>query len=112
VEAEGLIRTRDRTGRLPVLAFPGSLSPPVRPAVRRIATGQARPPPRSAAAWQDWDTHTLGPWRQQPEVAGGGFLFDTGAHMLNTVCDLAGEDVTEGSAWLGGGGPRGRTAGA
>jgi predicted dehydrogenase len=54
----------------------------------------------AAVTWQDWDRHTLGTWRQQPEVAGGGFLFDTGAHMLNTVCDLAGEDVAEVSAWL------------
>ena len=32
--------------------------------------------------------------------SGGGFLFDTGAHMLNTVCDLAGEDVTQVAAWM------------
>ncbi len=41
-----------------------------------------------------------GTWRQVPELSGGGFLFDTGAHMLNTVADLAGEDVTEVAAWL------------
>ena len=33
-------------------------------------------------------------------MSGGGFLFDTGAHMLNTVSDLAGEDFTEIAAWL------------
>ena len=33
-------------------------------------------------------------------MSGGGFLFDTGAHMLNTVTDLAGEDVVEVAAWL------------
>jgi predicted dehydrogenase len=44
--------------------------------------------------------HTDGTWRQRPELAGGGFLFDTGAHMLNTVTDLAGEDFTEVAAWL------------
>ncbi len=27
-------------------------------------------------------------------------MFDTGAHMLNTVADLAGEDFTEIAAWL------------
>ena len=39
-------------------------------------------------------------WRQEPEVAGGGFLFDTGAHMLNTCADIAGEDFLEVAAWL------------
>src|SRR5689334_10338865 len=101
IEAEGLIRTRDRTGRLLVVAFPGSLSPQVREATRLIASGEVgRILNIAAVAWQDWDMHTRGTWRQEPEVAGGGFLFDTGAHMLNTVCDLAGEDVTEVSAWL------------
>ena len=33
-------------------------------------------------------------------LSGGGFLFDTGAHMLNTVADLAGEDFAEVAAWL------------
>ena len=48
--------------------------------------------------WQDWATNTAGSWRQ-PGASGGGFLFDTGAHMLNTVTDLAGEDFTEVAAW-------------
>ena len=45
-------------------------------------------------------TGTVGSWRQRPELSGGGFLFDTGAHMLNTVSDLAGEDYAEVAAWL------------
>ncbi|HYH92160.1 MAG TPA: Gfo/Idh/MocA family oxidoreductase, partial [Candidatus Saccharimonadales bacterium] len=47
-----------------------------------------------------WRTHSQGTWRQDPVRSGGGFLFDTGAHMLNTVSDLAGQDVTEVVAWL------------
>jgi predicted dehydrogenase len=101
IEAKGLITTRDRTGRLLVVAFPGSLSPQVRTAARMISSGEVgRILNIAAVTWQDWDRHTLGTWRQEPSVAGGGFLFDTGAHMLNTVCDLAGEDVAEVSAWL------------
>jgi predicted dehydrogenase len=33
-------------------------------------------------------------------LSGGGFLFDSGAHMLNTVSDLAGEDFADVAAWL------------
>jgi predicted dehydrogenase len=35
-----------------------------------------------------------------PALAGGGFLFDTGAHLLNTTADLAGEDFSEIAAWM------------
>lgn len=100
-EAEALIETRDRAGRLLVVAFPGSLSPQVRTAARMIADGEVgRILNIAAVVWQDWSTHSTGTWRQVPELSGGGFLFDTGAHMLNTVADLAGEDLTQVAAWL------------
>jgi predicted dehydrogenase len=53
-----------------------------------------------AVAWQDWHANAQGTWRQVPELSGGGFLFDTGAHMLNSVADLVGEEVTQVAAWL------------
>lgn len=100
-EAQSLIETRDRTGRLLVVAFPGSLSPQVRTAVRMLRSGELGPILSiSAVAWQSWAQYAAGTWRAQPEVSGGGFLFDTGAHMLNTVTDLAGEDFVEVAAWL------------
>jgi predicted dehydrogenase len=100
-EAEALIATRDRTGRLLVVAFQGSLSPQVREASRLLRSGELGPILNiSATAWQDWATLTAGTWRQEPALSGGGFMFDTGAHMLNTVADLAGEDFTEVTAWL------------
>jgi predicted dehydrogenase len=100
-EATSLIETRDRTGRLLVVAFQGSLSPQVREASRLLRSGELGSILNiNAVAWQDWATLTHGTWRQQPELSGGGFLFDTGAHMLNTVADLAGEDFAQVAAWL------------
>src|SRR3954452_5958185 len=100
-EAKALIGTPDRTGRLLVVAFPGSLSPQIRAAARMVASGEVGPLLNvNAVAWQDWRRGTLGTWRQEPAIAGGGFLFDTGAHMLNSVVDIAGEDVAELTAWL------------
>ena len=100
-EARALIQTRDRTGRLLVIAFQGSLSPQVREAARMLRSGELGAILNiSAVAWQDWATLTDGTWRQRPELSGGGFLFDTGAHMLNTVSDLAGEDFADVAAWL------------
>jgi predicted dehydrogenase len=100
-EAQSLIETRDRTGKLLVVAFPGSLSPEIRTAVSMLRSGEfGQILTISAVAWQNWGTAFTGTWRQQLEVSGGGFLFDTGAHMLNTVVDLAGEDFVEVAAWL------------
>lgn len=100
-EAKALIATRDRTGRLLVVAFPGSLSPQVREAARMVASGEVGGLLNvDALVWQDWATQTAGTWRQDPAISGGGFLFDTGAHMLNTVTDVAGEEIAEVAAWL------------
>jgi predicted dehydrogenase len=100
-EACSLIETRDRTGRLLVVAFPGSLSPQIRRTVHILRSGEVGPLLGiSATVWQNWGPQTVDTWRQQPAIAGGGFLFDTGAHMLNTCADLAGEDFVEVAAWL------------
>ena len=100
-EAQSLIEARDRTGRLLVVAFNGSLSPEIRKARELIASGDVGEIRSiSATVWQNWREVTDGTWRQVPEMSGGGFLFDTGAHMLNTVADLAGEDIVQVAAWL------------
>jgi predicted dehydrogenase len=106
-EARSLIAARDRTGRLLVVAFPGSLSPQIRTAARLLRSGElGRLLTISAVVWQNWGPAVTGTWRAQPEISGGGFLFDTGAHMLNTVSDMAGEDFAEVAAWLDNNGRR------
>ncbi len=100
-EAVALIETRDKTGRLLVVAFQGSLSPQVRAAAEMLRSGKLGSILNiNAMAWQNWAGLTTGTWRQQTDLSGGGFLFDTGAHMMNTVADLAGEDFTEVAAWM------------
>ena len=100
-EAEELIEVRDRSKRLLSVAFNGSMSPQVRTGTKILRSGKlGRILTISGVAWQNWMSFTTGLWRQDPEVAGGGFLFDTGAHMLNTVSDLAGEDFVEVAAWM------------
>jgi predicted dehydrogenase len=100
-EAGSLINARDRTGRTLVVAFNGSLSPRIQKARALIKAGDVGDVRSiSATVWQNWRELTEGTWRQTPAVSGGGFLFDTGAHMLNTVADLAGDEIVELSAWL------------
>ena len=100
-EARSLIDIRDKTGRLLVVAFNGSLSPEIRTAAAMLRSGEVGMLQSiSATVWQNWREYTGDTWRQVPDLAGGGFMFDTGAHMLNTVADLAGEEFVEVSAWL------------
>ncbi len=100
-EAERLIETRNRTGRLLVVAFPGSLSPQIRHAVQLLRSSELGPILTIAGmSWESWRTPNIGTWRQQPELSGGGFFFDTGAHMLNTITDLADEEFAEVAAWF------------
>lgn len=100
-EAEALITVRNRTARLLVVGFPGSLSPAIKTAKAMIAEGRiGRVTGIAAHVYQNWKTITTGMWRQDPEISGGGFLFDTGSHMVNTVVDLIGEDVAEVTAIL------------
>lgn len=98
-EARSLISVMQTTGKLLVVAFPGSLSPQIRTAVQKLRSGELGAVRTiSAVVWQNWKRGTANTWRQDPPIAGGGFLFDTGAHMLNTVVDLAGEEFAEVSA--------------
>jgi len=99
-EARSLMKVRDETGRLMVVAFNGSLSPEIRESVRLLRSGElGKLLSISATVWQRWGPGTTGKWRQVPEISGGGFMFDTGAHMLNTVAALAGEEFVEVAAW-------------
>jgi predicted dehydrogenase len=100
-EAHSLIEARNRSGRLLVVAFQGSLSPQVRLASQLLRANEfGRILTISGLVWQDWGPNTVNTWRQEPSLSGGGFLFDTGAHMLNTVADLAGEDFSDVAAWF------------
>ena len=100
-EAAELIRTRDETGKLLVVAFNGSLSPTIREASRIIKSGEAgKILSINAMVWEGWSKDNIGHWKQDRVVSGGGFMFDTGSHMLNTVSDLIGEPISEVAAWL------------
>lgn len=35
---------------------------------------------------QNWRENTIGLWRQNPDLSGGGMAYDSGAHPLNTLC--------------------------
>jgi predicted dehydrogenase len=100
-EAKELIDVRDKMGKLLVIAFNGSLSPQVRTVSKLLRSGELGSILNVVAfVWEDWSEKYKGHWKQDAKISGGGFMFDTGAHMLNTVADLVGEDFIQIAAWL------------
>lgn len=95
-EAVELIKICNKTGRLLVVAFDGSLSPAIHKVKELIAQNEIGEIVQvSALIYQDWKMAQAGKWRQVPEISGGGFLFDTGSHMINTVIDILDDEVKE-----------------
>jgi predicted dehydrogenase len=100
-EARRLIQACKRSKGLVVIAFQGGLSPLVRDTQARAAAGEFGDLVSvSATIWEGWSAAYAGHWKQEPAISGGGFMFDTGAHMMNTVCQLADADFERVSAYI------------
>jgi predicted dehydrogenase len=100
-EAHSLIETRDRTGRTLMVAFPASMSARYRAAIAMRQSGELGwLLGISGTLWEHWAPPNIGTWRMKPEISGGGYLFDAGAHLINAVAELAGEEFAECAAWL------------
>jgi predicted dehydrogenase len=100
-EAKALIEARNKSGSLVVVAFNGVLSPLVRDTHQRASAGEfGELVSMSATIWEGWSSKYDGQWKQKPELSGGGFMFDTGAHMMNTVCLLVGSEFERVSAYM------------
>jgi predicted dehydrogenase len=89
-EALALVEAEKRSGRTIVIAYQGALSPLVHDTAVRARHGEFGDLVSvSAAIWEGWANNYAGHWKQKPAISGGGFMFDTGAHLMNTVCLLA-----------------------
>lgn len=99
-EALALVEAEKRTGRTVVIAFQGGLSPLVHDTRDRARRGDfGELVSVSASIWEGWKNNYAGQWKQNPAISGGGFMFDTGAHMMNTVCVLADAEFARLSAY-------------
>lgn len=49
---------------------------------------------------QGWMKGTVGKWRQDPALSGGGQAYDSGAHLLNSLCWSVEQDVEEVFAYV------------
>ncbi|PXA88344.1 oxidoreductase [Nostoc sp. 3335mG] len=99
-EALRLAEAERRTGRTVVIAFQGGLSPLIHDTRDRARRGEfGELVSVNASIWEGWKDNYAGQWKQDPAISGGGFMFDTGAHMMNTVCVLADSEFVRLSAF-------------
>lgn len=88
-EAEALAAAQQKSGKTLVVAYQGGLSPLVQELKDAIASQKyGTLVSINAAIWEDWADKYQGHWKQVPAISGGGFMFDTGAHMMNTVSKI------------------------
>ena len=100
-EARALSAARDATNCHVVIAYQGALSPLIQDTITRAEQGEfGELVSISATIWEDWSDRYAGQWKQNPKISGGGFMFDTGAHMLNSVCLLARSEFSRVSALM------------
>src|SRR5260221_7336621 len=100
-EAQRLILARDKSRSNVVIAFQGALSPLVANTRQRMRSGEFGELVSVAGTiWENWSDRYAGHWKQRLDLSGGGFMFDTGAHMMNTVCLLADVDCERGFAFM------------
>ena len=100
-EAERLILARDLSRSTIVIAFQGALSPLIADTRKRAQAGEfVELVSVAGTICENWSSRYEGHWKQQMDLSGGGFMFDTGAHLINTVCVLADADCERVSALM------------
>jgi predicted dehydrogenase len=99
-EALSLVEAEKRSARTVVIAYQGGLSPLIHDTIACARRGEfGELVSVCASIWEGWAKSYAGHWKQKPSISGGGFMFDTGAHMMNTVCMLADAEFARLSAF-------------
>jgi len=99
-QSRELIARAKRVKRVLSLAFPGSFAPEfayVRELLKRRELGEVISVHGFVA--QSWLKGTRGTWRQDPALAGGGFAYDSGAHLFHAMLFLSNLWPAEVFAW-------------
>jgi len=88
-EAEELLAL-SAGGPAVVVAFQGALSPERTRLRQLLVQPGCTVTSVHGAIWENWRADHVGSWRHDSKRAGGGFLYDSGLHLLNAVIDVVG----------------------
>lgn len=95
-QAHALARKAKETGKIVTIGYNTPCTPAfayIREAIRSQRFGKLELV--SGYLSQNWMNATAGSWRQKPELSGGGQAYDSGAHILNSLCWSVESDVAE-----------------
>ncbi|RAP75237.1 Gfo/Idh/MocA family protein [Paenibacillus montanisoli] len=85
-EAEQLIRTAEQSGKIMQVSYQRHFQPEFLYIRNMIASGEiGKVTSITAALYQQWRQGTPGSWRANPALSGGGFLMDSGSHIIDVL---------------------------
>lgn len=85
-EAEQLIETAKRSGKILQVSYQRHFQPEFLYIKEAIARGEiGKLTSVTASLYQEWRQGTPGSWRQDPALSGGGFLMDSGSHIIDVM---------------------------
>ncbi|MCC2672879.1 MAG: oxidoreductase domain protein, partial [Armatimonadetes bacterium] len=95
-QAQALARKVEESGKVFVIGYNTPCTPEfayLRELIRSGELGKLE----TVTGWltQDWRRLTAGTWRQQPELSGGGQMYDSGAHLFNSLVWLVEQPVSQ-----------------
>jgi predicted dehydrogenase len=85
-EAEQLMATARKAGKVLQVSYQRHFQPEflyIREAIAKGAIGTVTSV--TASLYQEWKQGTTGTWRQNPALSGGGFLMDSGSHIIDVL---------------------------
>lgn len=85
-EAELLIQTAEKSGKIMQVSYQRHFQPEflyIRDAIASGVIGKVTSV--TASLYQEWRQGTPGSWRQDPSLSGGGFLMDSGSHIIDVL---------------------------
>jgi len=88
--ARDLVERAESGDTVLAVGYQRHLSPVYATARRRLPDATGGPSFLTAEITQNWVEHVRGTWRADPELSGGGQLYDTGSHLLDAVCWVTG----------------------
>jgi len=84
-QARDLVRRSDRADATLTVGYQRHLDGAFRRARDELENQVGDPQFLTAEVTQDWITHQRGAWRTDPDLSGGGQLYDTGSHLVDVV---------------------------
>lgn len=84
-EAKDLHSRADESDSVLMVGYQRHLEPEYQHAYQRWAESDTDPTFISAEITEDWLSPNIGTWRVDPSLSGGGFLADTGDHVLDAL---------------------------